>query len=235
MGRKPKFKSNPALAKPHAAGAPICVMQELVHAQYGPIAYRWPQHWAFEIHLADESCDRLAALHLEVLELPLNASNMRNIFDIDFLEDIYCAGTDMVSHAIRAIQHLGERMEREMGSELKAATAMERIKEATSFFGINDYSEHASYQGFVELLPIRDAIEHPRAANIYGVGNDWDKVPLAWMLSERGLQAYERFRTWFDLLVTDWESYCTAHAQPTTLNIVERGIESTLQSKKPKK
>lgn len=172
-------------------------------------------------------------MHLEVLKLPLDASNMRNIFDLDFLEDIYCAGTDMVSHAVRAIQHLGERMECKMGSELQATTAMERIKEATTFLGINNHSDHPGYQGFTELLQIRDAIEHPRASNIYGVGNDWDKVPLAWMLSERGLQAYERFRTWFDLLVTDWESYCTAHPQPTTLSI-ERGIESTLPSKKPK-
>jgi hypothetical protein len=232
MGRKTALKSNSALAKPHALGARINVIQILPHAQYGAIAYLWPAHWTFEVHLADESCTKLKDLHLEVLKIPLDASNMRNIFDLDFLEDIYCAGTDMVSHAIRATQHLGERMEREMGSELQATTAMERIKEAASFFDINDYSDHAGYQGFKELLRVRDAIEHPRASNIYRVGNDWDEVPLAWMLSERGLQAYERFRSWFDLLVTDWDAYCVAHSRPKRLTI-ERGIESKLPSKKP--
>ncbi|MFA5774689.1 MAG: hypothetical protein WC864_04840 [Ilumatobacteraceae bacterium] len=204
----------------------------LTHAQYGAIAYRWPQHWAFEISLADESFDKLAALHLEVLALPLDESNMRNIFDLDFLKKIYCEGTDMVSHAIRAVQHLGQTMEIRMGRELEATTALERIREAASCFGINDYSGHPSYEGFTELLQIRHAIEHPKASNVFRVGNDWDKMPLAWMLSERGLQAYERFRTWFDLLVTDWENYCTANAQPASFDL-ERGIESTMPSKKP--
>lgn len=233
MGRNTKIQSNADLAKPHASGARVEVIQLLAHAQYGAIAYLWPRLWVIELNLAQDSFEQLQELHLEVLKLPIDSSNMRNVHDLDFLKDIYGAGGDMVSHASRAVQHLAEEMERVGKVTLQTTTAMERIKEGVVFFGLNDHGADPSYQGLVEILRIRDAVEHPRAGNIYqGDRNRWDEVPLAWMLSERGLQAYERFTSWFELIATDWARYLVEHPEPATLT-VERGIESTLQAKKP--
>jgi hypothetical protein len=187
----------------------------------------------FELNLAEDSFEELQRLHKEVLKLPIDSSNMRGLHDLELLKDIYRAGGDMVSHASRTMQHLAEEMERVGKTTLQTTTVVERIKEGTALFGIDDYSAESSYQGLVEIVRIRDAVEHPRAANIYqGDRNRWDEVPLAWMLSERGLQAYERFASWVELVATDWEAYLAAHPEPATLT-VERGIESGLQAKKP--
>ena len=231
MGRKTKLESNAALAKPHSVGAKINVIQVLAHSEFGAISYLWPKHWVFEIHLADKAFAKLEALHQELLKLPVNNSNMRMVSNFELLEDIFCAGSDMVSHAARAIQHLCECMEREMGRDLIAMSSTERIKEATAFFGLDDFNEHNGYQGFIEILRIRDAVEHPKMANILRGGNEWDEVPLAWMMSERGLQAYTKFDSWFELIVEEWGVYSESHSRPMELTL-KRGIMSKLQSKK---
>ena len=233
-GRKTKVRSNPALAKPHEVGANVAVIQLLTHAKYGAIAYLWPKFWVFELRLADEAYAKLEQLHEVVLTLPPDNSNMRSIYELEFLQNIYCAGTDMVSHACRAVQHLAQQMERNSGSLLQTTTAEDRIREAATLFGLNDHHLGQGYQGFVEILRIRDAVEHPKENNIYqGDRNRWDEVPLAWILSERGLQAYERFRKWIEKLATDWEKYLKDNPGPPVTLTLERGIESLMQVKNP--
>jgi hypothetical protein len=233
-GRKIKTKSNPALAKAHEVGANVAVIQMLTHAQYGAIAYRWPRFWSFELELANDSFAELKRLHEEVLKLPVGDDKIRSIYDLDFLKDIYCAGSDMVSHACRSVQHLAQEMERTSGRVLSATTASDRIREAATQFGLDDHHLDEGFQGFVEILGVRDAIEHPQTDNTYqGDHGRWDEVPLAWILSERGLQAYERFVQWIEKLVTDWESHLKDNSGAPKTFTVERGIESQLQVKNP--
>jgi hypothetical protein len=234
VGRKTKVRSNPALGKSHEVGANVAVIQLLTHARYGAISYLWPRFWVFELRLADEAHTNLKRLHGDVLNLPPNDSKMRLIHDMELLQDVYCAGSDMVSHACRAVQHLAQQMEQTSRSLLQTTTSEDRIREAAALFGLDDHHAEQNYQGFVEILRIRDAVEHPQANNIYQVdGSRWDEVPLAWMLSERALLAYERFEQWMELLTTDWENYLKSHPDPPRTLTVERGLESLLQVKKP--
>lgn len=82
---------------------------------------------------------------------------------------------------------------------------------------------------------LRDAVEHPKADNVYaGQQGRWDRVPLAWLLSDRSLRAYDRYHDWFTGLADEWEakrgSYvCSAELQ------VQCGVRSELQFKKPPK
>jgi len=234
MGRSTKLNSNPSLAKDHAEGAQVAVIQILAHKQYGAIAYRWPRLWVFHDHLAKEAYSRLRKLHKQVLHLPTEQGNARNIFDMKLLCRVYAAGSEMVSNSVRAVQHLAEEMERtSKQNQLKGTTAEERIKEATAYFNLDSYQNDTDYQGFVELLRVRDAVEHPKQANVYqGDQNRWDEVPLAWMLSDRSLEAFDRYSRWIKKVAEEWESYVTAHPEPATLT-VERGMESLLQTKKP--
>ena len=236
MGRKTRLASNPDLGRTHQAGAQVAVIQILAHDQFGAIAYQWPRFWALHANLANEAFTRLQALHEQVLALPLDSSNMRSIYDIPLLQEIYGAGSEMVSQAVRSLQHLAEEMERFKKATLKGTTVEERIGEASAMFGLQSRTGDPEYQGLVELVRIRDAIEHPKATNTYqGDRNRWDEVPLAWMLSDRSIQAFQRYSVWFSNRVDDWEGHRSSlPSTPATLT-VQRGIESKLQSKKSPK
>lgn len=242
MGRKAKLRSNPALVKDHAPGAPANPLQILTHDPHGAIAYAWPPYWDFEKHLADLAFDRLKELHEEVFALSLDASNMRQIRDLDLLERIFGAGTDMISHAIRSVQHLALSMENrkslESGKDVSFATqtAAERIKKATDQFRLNNHQGDPGYQGFSEILNKRHAVEHPKKLTVFrGGSSSWDEVPLAWILSDRSLKAYERYSSWQALLVADWNKYCQAHPLEINNGILMRGVESVVSAKKPRK
>jgi hypothetical protein len=233
MGRKTNLSGNPDLGKEHKVGAQIAVIQILAHAQLGAIAYPWPRFWALHANLADEAFTRLESVHDQVLALPTDTSNMRSIHDLPLLQEIYGAGSEMVSNAVRAVQHLSEEMERVKGSVLTGSTVEERIRAATGMFGLDSRTDSPEYQGLIEILAIRDAIEHPKEANVYqGDENRWDEVPLAWMISDRSLKAFNRFSEWFGALVDEWEQCLLALPVERATLAVTRGIESKLQAKK---
>lgn len=232
MGTKTKLESNFALAKPHDAGAKIICLQTLTHSEYGAIGYSWPMFYEFDLHLADECFTDLKMIHDEVLKMAPDSSNMRIIYDHNFLIRIYSAGTRMVSHATRSVQHLAERMQGVSGVSLKSTTAEERIREAVALFGLSDHHEEDGYQGYLEILKMRDAVEHPKATNVYqGEPSKWDEVPLAWVLSDRSILAFTRFDSWFGKLTSQWREYEQNHSEQIELT-VRRGIESKLSVKK---
>jgi hypothetical protein len=237
MGRRTRLQGDPALAKPHAAGATVVPLQILTHDPYGAIGYSWTvEFWLIEAQLAQESFDKLKELHEKVFELEPGPSAMRSIHDRQLLKAIYEAGTDMVSHATRSVQHLAQCMERQKGTTLREGTATERIREATAFFGLDDHHTDPGYQGFVELLNTRDAIEHPTMARVFtGSSSQWDKVPLAWLISDRSLKAFELHTSWLHLLTDGWQAHLDANAKPMTLTIGTRGLKSVMSVKKSPK
>jgi hypothetical protein len=62
---------------------------------------------------------------------------------------------------------------------------------------------------------------------------DWDCVPLSWFLTERALNAFERWSGWFRCSVESWQSYLTARGPITQTFTVVRGVKSARQYKKP--
>ncbi|MDP1851485.1 MAG: hypothetical protein Q8K48_03610 [Candidatus Planktophila sp.] len=236
MGRRTRLRGNPTLAKDHAAGATVIYTQNLVHDPWGGIAYHWPFFWDFEKHLTNVAADELKQLQQEVFDIPLGTSNTRTITNLDLLVRIYGAGADMVSHAVRSVQYLAQSMESWKDANYESEVATERLRKATELIGLNNHQSDAGYQGLTEMLRVRNAIEHPKGSTIYqGDPGRWDEVPLAWMISDRGLKAYERYSSWFVLLAADWSGYCEAHPMSLNLDGLVRGVESIVSSKKPTK
>src|SRR5205823_10342997 len=172
----------------------------------------------------------LSELHAKVLEIEPGDDSMRLVSDDDLLQAVYRACNSMVSNADRAVQHLAEEIERAHKTELRGITSEERIIEALGLFSAKTYNRDPDYAGLSEINGIRDALEHPQGSNTYNNDpNGWDKVPLAWMLSNRSLDAWQRFDRWLTSIAADWESYQPKLATgPVTLT-VQRGIESELQ------
>jgi hypothetical protein len=60
--------------------------------------------------------------------------------------------------------------------------------------------------------------------NTYNVApGQWDRVPLAWFLSERGLAAFQGCSQFIKSIVEDWETRSQELAAPAELRL-ERGV-----------
>jgi hypothetical protein len=232
MGRRSKLRSNPSLADAHAAGAKVYIMQLLVHDRFGAIAYAWPRHWMLHYSAARRGARDLSKCHDKVLQHEPGPNAMRAITDEELLEEVYDAGNTMVSHAVRAVQHLAEEIERNYKTQLRGQTIEERINEAAALFSTQPYNLHIDYSGLAEVVGVRDALEHPQAGNTHNTDpNAWDRVPLAWMLSNRSLDAWGRFDRWFKRLSGDWDAHLPTLSKPGTIT-VQRDIESLSPFKK---
>jgi len=234
MGKKTKLRSNPALAHPHAAGAKVQRIQILAHSQYGAICYVARRFWALHANLAGKSYEKLERLHRRVLTHPVDASNMRTLANDEVLQRFYGEGSSMISNSVRAIQHLAQEMEQYSESgPLTRTTALGRLREATSRFAIELDEQHPGHQAMAEMILIRDAVEHPTQSNVFtGDPNHWDRVPLAWMLSDRPTTTFPHFAEWFANLVDQWELTIEKLPKETVTLNIQRGIQSDLPSKK---
>src|SRR5437867_1258498 len=103
MRRRPRIRSNPALAKAHAAGTPVVVVQPVEHSTFGAINYSWGPLWPVHFQLAEDAADQLQRLQLRVSEIEPGPSRSRYIDDVELLRDAYKICNAMVSHSIRAV------------------------------------------------------------------------------------------------------------------------------------
>jgi hypothetical protein len=233
MGRRVRHVSNPALAQPHAAGAKVSIIQVLVHKEFGAIGYPLPHYWEYHLAFASEAAQELRSLQNNVLHITPGSHNGRMVDDEALLKQVYRTGNDMVSHSVRAAQHLSEEVERVHRKTLEGSTTLERVREAAALFSSTDYRQDQDYPGLCEIVQIRDAVEHPQQSNTYAtVDRDWAVVPLAWFLSDRSAMAWNQFASWFRRLSDDWDRSPKPFSGTVTV-VVERGIQSLHQVKKP--
>ena len=233
MGRKHRYTSDAALAKEHAGGTTVTVAQPSEHESLGSILIVWPRYWAFHYEDAKDGHQRLMAAHEDVLQVDPDASASRMV-DIDLGGRVYRAGVQMVLGSILAVQHLCEEVERVCKKQWSdGSTLTERLAHAGQVSRLGNPKSLSGYEGFVELQRQRDAIEHPKHENTYNASGDWDRVPIAWMVSERPRKAFDRFGEWFESLAELWLSRRDELARPGALDIELRGLRSDRQFKKP--
>jgi hypothetical protein len=232
MARKEKLASKAEAAKAHVAGSKICVTQTLEHSQFGAVAYLWPRFWTFHSEIADAAFSELTDCHKRLLQVPVGPSNFRLIDDAKLLSDTYRCGTSMISNVVRTIQHFAEEIEGFVGKRLTGITVAERLGEAASISGLVIDTRCPGYVGFVQIWKMRDAVEHSTSRNTYaGELGGWDRVPLAWLLSDKAIFAYQDYRRWFERLAIQWDIKKAKYSQATTFEVV-RGIVSEYPSKK---
>lgn len=235
MAKKAKLSSNQELAHPHSEGAELRLLQILVHDPLGAICYSQRRYWALHANLAGVEFAELKKLHSLVEVTPVDKSKMRTIRSDELLQDVYGTGTSMVSNVVRAIQHLTLEIMAKSPMPPTMTKVLPRLREVCGLVGLPLDERDPGHQAFAEMVQIRDAVEHPRPANVYaGDSSGWDRVPLAWMLSDRPMTTFPAFESWFVRLVQSWdEKLASMPAQPQTLTIQMRGLQADNQFKKP--
>lgn len=237
MGKSTKLIDDSNLHRAHDAGAKVVPIQVLAHSKFGTIAYQWPRHWVFHGRSAGAARDDLTRLHKRVLKLPVDNTDMRSIYDMAFLQDIYATGCRMVVESILAIQHFCEEIERCTKSVPSEGDLIERLDAALKAAQLNISKKTKGYASLIELLKIRNAIEHPKPENTYsGDSNNWDRVPLAWFISDRSINNFDSFYNFLNGLNKRWTlrlEKIKKEDGPSTLHLSQRGVRSIRQFKKP--
>lgn len=229
--------SDPALARSHQAGASVVCVQPSEHARLGTIFVTWPKYWAFHYEDSHEGHERLQAAHEEVLSIaPDEERATRLVNDIDLVGRIYRAGVQLVLGSVLAVQHLCREIENVTQMNWQdGSTLGDRIAHVGEVSGLGNIKALDGYEGFVELWKQRDAVEHPKPQNTYDASGNWDRVPLAWLVSERPLESFAGFSAWFEELVERWEERRQELARPGIIQAEGRGMRSRRQFKKAPK
>jgi hypothetical protein len=222
-------------AQPHEAGSGVFVIQMLVHEPIGALAYDFAPHWPHHARLAREAAGRLQAVHAQLVEIPELSGHVRRVPG-EMAAAAYEAGTAMVSNVARTIRHLAATIVFEAGGRVSWGRVLDEIRDATGAVNIDSRINSAGHHALAEMITIRDAIEHPQPANMYEASDTgWDKVPLAWILSNRSLAAYQSYVPWLNELTADWAGWLDARPQVPTTMTVQRGTGSRYPMKKAPK
>jgi hypothetical protein len=233
MGLESKQISDPNAAQPHEAGATVTVIQILEHAQWGTLAYAQPRYWSYHHVIAQVAFDEFAARHTELLRLEVR-SGTRTVMDHEMLGPLYRTGCEFVLNAMLAVQHLCNEIEDQVGMTPSTAPVLDRLTAVAAAADLPLNKDDAGYAGLLEIRRIREAIEHPKPETVHrGRSGEWDRVPLAWLLSDRSAAAFARWDAWFTAFTSAWTDWLARRGPMTqTFEGVTRGVVSTRQSKK---
>ena len=232
MGRYIQSSSNPDLAQEHPAGSIVQIVQPLVHDTLGGITFAVPDYWQWHYRQAESACLRLDAYHAKLQAMPVGSDKSRGLLADDYLFGIYRTGGEMVINVSLTAQHLAHEMERIASlTPPRHGSAVARLDTAARKVRLTRPSKHAGYSGLVEMVKVRDRLEHPKKKSNPTNPGAWDEVPLAWMLSERPFPAFRRFESLMIDLVNEWASVRKRFSRKQTLS-VERGIQFDHQAKK---
>lgn len=218
-------------SQPHAEGAQVSVIQELVHDPIGTLAFRWGPCWPYHAEIARQAFEELQVLHAELVDVELLPGNVWLVSPAQAAK-AYQVGTSMVTNAVRTVRHLAQTMASEASVVVGGNRALDDLRAAALAVGIDCRVNSKGYHHLAEMVGVRDAVEHPSAATLYqGGDSDWDKVPLAWILSDRSIKAFAEYGKWLDVILHEWKTWHDARPRhPTTLT-VQRGMGSMYPAK----
>ena len=238
MARKVKKSTNPKLAQEHKKGAVVRYIKTLIHKNFGVIGFEFPHYWLMHYNYMYRSGEILKSLHQEIVKLPVDASNSRTLLNEpnELLWQIYHVGMDMVDNAVLCAKHLVLSIEHATKSTPTGREELsERLISALKKIGFRDLSKDIGFQRLAEIINVRDRLWHPTLDNLNGSSEtDWDTVPLAWMLSEKAIEAFEVVDPFLVELIDFWFEKSKDYKETKTFN-VQRAIQFDHNFKKPPK
>lgn len=243
MGKVIKDISDPDLARSHKKGAKVAWMQPCLHEQFGKIMYMWPHFWVYNFRAAERAYNRLRVYEKEILNTEISNSNDRHIYDSKLIEKMYNSGFDLVANTYLSFEHLTLEIVRGIyrnDEETRLSLQNKELKEKVNhilkkIFLSPELIKHEGHTRlFSEFEVKRHAYNHPLETNVYNVSQDWDMVPLAWIMAHKYHKGFKSISDFLKIVAEKWEKYQKVNDKPTTINII-RGIKSGHQFKKPPK
>jgi hypothetical protein len=217
----------------HADGSQVRVIQMLVHEPVGTLAYSWGSLTSRHAQTAESAYKRLVDVHASLVDIQPLPGSTRLVPD-DVATKAYECGCSMVSNVVRTIRHFALDIASRVQREPEEGRAIDELRSAADMIGLDVRVRSPGYQALTEIVRVRDAIEHPKPGNVHQGGDaDWDRVPLAWILSDRSRKCYDAYKLWIEPVVKDCHAWLEAQPKVTQTLTVQRGMGSAYPMKNP--
>ncbi|MBN8726060.1 MAG: hypothetical protein J0M03_24405 [Acidobacteria bacterium] len=207
MAKKIHTESDPSLARSHEAGAKVTISQIALHEQYGTLFIGWPDYWTLHINFADDAYKKLVEIEESILRIePNQKSHIRLVDDETIIVQGYKEGFDFIVHLYLALEHYtlnvlrvvyGNRNVDALRKFEKRELSQKTRHILNKIINRPDLINSKGYSClFSDLEQVRHRYNHPLSENIYN-GTDWEKVPLAWILSGKFKKNYNSMIKFF--------------------------------------
>jgi hypothetical protein len=232
--RKPRGRSNPNLAKPHAAGAKVAILQLAIHQTFGTLAFEQPEYSSIYQNIARMCFDTTEELFVEMLQqTPVNTSNSR-VFGNALIEQLgtfMYHGYNLVLYSHLAVEmYTIERlmwihgMGQTQQLDWSSVDVTDRLRrDLPNLLGCPRLPDEVM-AAFGKIRIVRDNIMHPKPSSILCGNENWDAVPMAWLLSERRQTCIPTMDAIINHFEPYYEQFKQQHDHEATVT-VERGIE----------
>ncbi len=240
MGKKIKMRSNSNLIRSHQKGATVAFFQPLLHKQYGQVFFIDISSNLHNLYIqrAIKAQKKIKKYDQYVLSTKVGTDRARNVIDSKFLEKAQLTTLDLVLFLYLAFEYLTINYLRPIyvrnknsTSELENLNLDQRIDIIESISAI-DIKKDEDYQGLVDFRHMRDNIMHPKPSVLYNPDdNDWDEVPLVWVMSGQYKEPYLNALRLFKK-IERYHKETLSKLGPSTITATQRGLESEHQYKK---
>lgn len=243
MGKKIALKTDTKSAKDHPAGSRVLFTQP-VYGEFGNLHSHYYRQWVLFWNESRRLLKRLDMLQRRINEITPDKSGFRSLYEdryaslmeryfntgIPFIESVYLTfqhfSNEVLGHYFlhsenppKSIKDYNRENDKDLRQKLEFICKTVLEKPALI--------QHKGYGALItEFEPRRHSINHPNNENSYNATeNDWDKVPLAWLLSGRHKSAYKMLNEFAIELFQFWEVRLKELERPGNISAV-RGIES---------
>lgn len=177
----------------------------------------------------------LGELHERVAAEAPGPSGTRSL-SYDFVVPAIAAHAQMVIGAVLTLRYFVLEMERwaRLAPPSNATDDLDRFRAACVGAGLEDPAEREQWPAIGELVATRHRIEHPTQDTIYS-RDQWDRVPLAWSLTNRALECFDAFDVAFAEIADAWDEHKAVFSKPGTFQIEARGLRARRSPKNPPK
>lgn len=244
MGKKVRVSSDPSRDRAHQKGAQVLFVQPS-YGEHGNVHSHYYRQWALFWQQSLDRFGKLSDLHKKVYEIAPEDSGFRALYakeHEELMRQYFSVGTSWIMCVWLTFQHFSNEVlghyflhpdnPPESIDNYKIKNNLD-LRQKLEFIlkDILDRPQLIKDKGYDAVIgkieQMRNAINHPDKDNTYNASeNDWDKVPLAWLLSGQFKDRFKEVQGFADKLFSEWESKKKELERPGKINIAKRGIVS---------
>ncbi len=238
-GSKLRNISDPALAKPHAKGANIALVQPSKDNV-------WGKYYFVQYHRHSMLLSKSANFYNDVLDLlnkaralPVGNDNTR-LLDDQLRDDLEFASMQFLIFTKLAFEYMTTEMltminniHIHKGGKVEVPWENFTIYERLSILLKNLSLKLPVPDCLQKILTNRDLVEHPSKERLYSPSEDeWKNVHLAWVLSGEIDGCLDKLVNFVNQILVAFDNYVKANQIPGQLTGVQRGLKSLDNFKK---